>query len=43
MTIALKFLSRLTDQFFEAQMQRAARRIEARVAILSALKQVSLQ
>jgi hypothetical protein len=27
MTAALKFLSRLTNDLFEAQMQRAARRI----------------
>jgi hypothetical protein len=31
--IALAFLSRLTDQFFEAQMQRAARKIAARAQI----------
>jgi hypothetical protein len=33
MTIALEFLSRLTDRFFEAQMQRVARKIEARAQI----------
>jgi hypothetical protein len=27
MTATLKYLSRLTDEFFEAQMQRVARKI----------------
>jgi hypothetical protein len=30
MTAALKFLGQLTDQLFETQMQRAARKISAR-------------
>jgi hypothetical protein len=30
MTAALKFLSQMTDTIFEAQMQRAARKICAR-------------
>jgi hypothetical protein len=30
MIAALEFLSRLTDQLFETQMQRAARKISAR-------------
>ena len=33
MTIALEFLGRLTDQLFETQMHRAARKIEARAQI----------
>lgn len=35
MTAALEYLSRLTDELFEAQMQRAMRRISARVKLLS--------
>jgi hypothetical protein len=30
MTAALKYLSRMTDEIFETQMQRAARKISAR-------------
>jgi|HubBroStandDraft_6_1064221.scaffolds.fasta_scaffold801538_2 hypothetical protein len=30
MTAALKFLSQMTDQIFETQMQRAAQKITAR-------------
>jgi hypothetical protein len=30
MTAALKFLSQMTDQIFEMQMQRAAQKITAR-------------
>lgn len=30
MTAALKFLGRLTDEFFAAQMRRAARKISER-------------
>jgi hypothetical protein len=30
MTAALKFISRMTDEIFETQMQRAARKITAR-------------
>jgi hypothetical protein len=30
MTATLKFLSRMTDQIFETQMQRAAQKISAR-------------
>lgn len=33
MTAALEFLSRLTDQLFETQMRRAARKIAARAQI----------
>jgi hypothetical protein len=30
MTAALKYFGRMTDQFFESQMQRAARKIAER-------------
>jgi hypothetical protein len=33
MTTALKYLSRMTDQVFETQMRRAARKITARQQI----------
>lgn len=33
MTAALEFLSRITDQLFELQMRRAARKISARARL----------
>jgi hypothetical protein len=33
MTAALEFLGRLTDELFEMQMRRAARRISARAQL----------
>jgi hypothetical protein len=33
MTVVLEFLSRLTDQLFETQMRRVARKISARAQI----------
>jgi len=33
MTAALEYLGRMTDQFFETQMRRAARKISARLQL----------